>query len=932
MGSRFNSRRLSLLLSCALLTPLPAMAGPIAVRGGLHEDFNRIVFDFPQTPHYTLNRSSDGLVTIAVKGPVVTLAPDSLAARLSRISGLTSTPIDDGTQLSFHIAPTATLHDFLSGTSLVVDVQGQAAPVVSKAEAPVVATEPVATTTPTATPVAEAAVALPAADLPAVIYSRAGSSFVFVAGRTKIATPADVMPIEAPADLLGWRQAKKDGQTLYIGKANAALALASAAPVSPSGSAATITSDPAFALGARVVIKLAGAGPVASVTDPVVGDTLFVVPTASGQYIADLQRYRAFELLPTRQGLVIRPLIDKLQVRLINGGVEITAPGGLALSPMPPALPPKPDPVVELAAVAATDAAPAPRVLTPADELLPLEKWQAHDGETFTEARRRYQEAAANAEADDRARARLDLARFYLASGYGEEAAGLLRVVGKDTPDLANRPDYRGLTAMAQTLVGTREIAAAAADALGAPTLGDFEDVPLWRAAALAEADDLAGAAPLFAQNMDELARLREPLFTRFSDLATEAFLATNDNDRATRVIDGMAKRNGPDALHRPTVLYARGVLQSRIGSLDEAKVLWGQAATSQNELARSRAGLALIALGIADKSLKPADAAVQLERLRYGWRGDSLELDLLHRLADAYAQGGQLDDALDALDRAKRIAPDDTAGNGAIEAEQRKIFASLFLGPGLKNMPALKMLSTYRRYKQYAPTDPAQVQQVEDRLFDKMVAIDLLGPAAELLDGQLARAPDAAAKAKLGARSAGLRLLNGEPELAIKSLDATEGAGLPAELTEERRLLRARALGDQAQPAPALALLAGDSSTDAQKLAATITWRARDWPKAAAALAALLPAPDTIKGQASDEQAQLILRRAVALSLAGDDTALAELNKSYGPALQGTSQQASFALLVAPEGATSDRSLAAVQGQLKDVDLFKGFLDTYKK
>jgi hypothetical protein len=85
--------------------------------------------------------------------------------------------------------------------------------------------------------------------------------------------------------------------------------------------------------GARLFIPVDGAqGPVAFI-DPAVGDVLVAMPVGEvGDGVASVQRFIEFRLLPSAQGLVIRPAADDLRVRGIDGGVVITADGGLELS------------------------------------------------------------------------------------------------------------------------------------------------------------------------------------------------------------------------------------------------------------------------------------------------------------------------------------------------------------------------------------------------------------------------------------------------------------------------------------------------------------------------------------------------------------------------------------------------------------------------
>lgn len=944
---------LAVLGLCLNLTmPEPVQAADVVVRGGVHDDFNRLVFDWPQAPKYTLSRGDDGHVTLSFKGPATGFSLNPLARKLPRLADFSVEQESDGTRVHFRVAPSAIVKDFLSGTAVVIDVTGPLVPVVAPASS-AAAIAPSGVIEKPAEKLIEKA-ALPAilepvkpipsaavppfaniavvASVPAVLFERAAQSYGILDRRGKVSAAADIVPLET---LAGWQRPTTDGAVLSFEQAGLQLKINASLPAeNPTIDGLAVIAQPDYAGGARILINTKNAGSVMSFIDPMVGDTLYMISTPPGQSIATPRHYAAFDLLPTRQGVVVRPLSDKLTIKLVPEGLELTMPGGLRLSavaanargstlaPTEMALPTVDAPTFE------QPAAQVPVAMTEQPDIFfDIAAAQAQNGETFTTARQRLQTAVSLINAEDtdaRAVERLNLVRFYIANGYGQEAKGLLLDIAKDTPELTAKPDFRGLRGMASMLAEDNE---EALSDLALPALANYPDLALWRAIAMAKLRDFSGATPIFINSLDLLSVYPEPFFSRFAQLAGETFLATNDSDNAKRIVLMVRAREGDQALNRPAIVYIRGVIESRVGSLDEARKLWEQALNSNDMLARTRAGMALVDLGIASKTLTPPDAAKQLERLRYGWRGDSLELDLLQRLATSYAAAGQLDDALGALEKAKRIAPS-KASNDLIEAQQRQIFTDMFMSQAIDDYPPLKTLATYDRYKQFVPLDQDKATMINNRLVDKMLKIDLLGQAAGLLDQQLAQQADPIAKAKLGARMAGIRLLNLEPALALQALDASEAQGLPTDTAEERKLLRARALSDSKQPQPGLALLKDDIGEDAKRLAATIAWRAKDWPTAAATLGALLPPPET--GKLTDEEAQIAVRRAVALTLAGDAASLAQLNAGYGAAIKDTPSASSFALLTAPEG--SIKALAALPSEMKDVDLFKSFLEAYRK
>src|SRR6185312_12143697 len=97
-------------------------------------------------------------------------------------------------------------------------------------------------------------------------------------------------------------------------------------------------------------------------------------------------------------------------------------------------------------------------------------------------------------------------------------------------------------------------------------------------------------------------------------------------------------------------------------------------------------------------------------------------------------------------------------------------------------------------------------------RLADRLVSVDLLDQAAELLDYQVKYRLSGVAKAQVAAKLAWIQLLNGKPAPAIQALADTRIADIPQELREQRLMLEARALSELGRYDAALELAGGMS------------------------------------------------------------------------------------------------------------------------
>ncbi len=255
--------------------------------------------------------------------------------------------------------------------------------------------------------------------------------------------------------------------------------------------------------------------------------------------------------------------------------------------------------------------------------------------------------------------------------------------------------------------------------------------------------------------------------------------------------------------------------------------------------------------------------------------------------------------------------------------------FTRLYLEGAADGLSPLKAVAIFQEFRELTPTG-GEGEELVLELADRLVAVDLLGKAAELLEDQVRFRLKGERRARAGAKLAHIRLMDEAPELAIEALRATAEAGLPEELMDERRLIQAQALVDLNQNGEALALLVGDQNRGATRLRADIHWKNANWPGAAEALARMLNEDWQGVDNLDADKSQLVLRLAVARLLAGDETGLARLARRYGGAMAETRYAADFALVTATPSGAAD-SVQAIATRVAEVDRFEAFLESYE-
>jgi hypothetical protein len=167
-------------------------------------------------------------------------------------------------------------------------------------------------------------------------------------------------------------------------------------------------------------------------------------------------------------------------------------------------------------------------------------------------------------------------------------------------------------------------------------------------------------------------------------------------------------------------------------------------------------------------------------------------------------------------------------------------------------------------------------------KLARRLVDVDLLDQAAELLNYQAFNRLDGVPRAEVATDLAMIHLMNRKPEKALLALNSSRTTLLPTALNTERRLLEARALMGLGRYDHAAEVLAADKSAEAREMRTDVAWKQKDWMAAASGLEALLG--DRWKSTeplgAADEAR--LLRAGIAMSLAGDGAGLTRLRTRF--------------------------------------------------
>ena len=644
-------------------------------------------------------------------------------------------------------------------------------------------------------------------------------------------------------------------------------------------------------------------------TDPSAGDTLLIVPGVLGRGVLDARRYAEFAVLPTASGLVVNPTADDLDLLVSNGHVSITRPQGLAMTrgPIGPAGSPQ--------ALLRGDDSPS---------FLDLANWANSQGTSFYKAQERLRSHIAAERAEDANHARLALARFYLGNQYGAEALGLVNLVQASDPSLQGDMRLQTMRAAADYMMQRYR------DAHNDINLGALDNdrhAAFWRGLIEAKLENWNDARKALALAEPVLHRYAPEWQARARLAVAEAALAAN----AVEVADSQLNHL-PHDLPREIALEAqldRAKLFATEGRYHDAQHLFASLQNCGDDHIAAEAIFDGTQAGLSDGAITRDEAIAALDGLRFRWRGDELELRTLRKLGALYFEKKDWRGGLNVLKTASLNFPNEELARQA-QDDMRATFVNLFLKGKADRIAPIQALSLFYDFIDLTPIGPEGDEMIR-RMTDRLVAVDLLGPAASLLNYQVTKRLDGIARAQVATRLAMIDLMDHKPKDALAALKSTEIAGLPDDVNHARVLLEARALAALKQWDQALDMIAVDEAPDTRKLRADIYWESGNWAVAAQMSESLLGDRWSDAVPLNPDERQNLMRAAIAYSLADDEPSLDRLRTRFGAKMKASPDASAFAV-VTQNIDTQGVAFRDLAGKIASVDTLEGFMQDFKK
>ncbi len=688
--------------------------------------------------------------------------------------------------------------------------------------------------------------------------------------------------------------------------------------------------------GGKLVWPMELLGDIVEITEPNTGKNLMIVTVENASQLSGLGRHFVdFDVLASPVGMTIRPKVDDLIVKKTSEGIEVSRPNsGLTLSLQK-----------DIEAIYLHKAGRKNRITSKEKQeyrdslLFQFEQWKLGDIDDIGRYEMLLLSSMHGQTESRKVQELIKLGKMFLAHGYAAEALGYFDYAHSLLPALGASAEFRALRGAGKAL-----------DWKSSEALADFmykelqsnDEIKLWKSFVLAELEDWQQAAAVLPEEFRPIYTYPDVIALRMALVLSEVSLRDGQMARAEELMFYIEENK--DLLSKPMLAaldYLEGEAARQRGEVDETKRLWKALTKSRDNLYRTKAGLALTMLLVKEGKLNNNQTIDHLERLRYAWRGDGLEAQVKYWLGDAYFKNKKYIKGLSIMREAATIAKDTKTLADRIADDMAHTFTNMYLTDEIYNVSALDAVTVYDQFKELTPADERGDELVQ-RLAEHLVRSDLLGRAADLLRYQVNHRLKGKDRLRIAIRLSAIELLDKAPQKAFDSLAKAQKAlkriSDKDEIRKRQReinLLKVRAYSQNGEYNKALSLidkLPMDKMVN--RLRVDIAWKAGYWDIASASLKeVLIDEKITSDTELMSGQVDLILNRAIALNLNSDRIALANMREKYSRQMVQANRDKArqFELITRKQRSAVLDDREALMSAVSEVDLFQGFLESYR-
>jgi tetratricopeptide (TPR) repeat protein len=650
---------------------------------------------------------------------------------------------------------------------------------------------------------------------------------------------------------------------------------------------------------------------IRQVTDPFVGDSISLV-TGFGppRGLLKPQSFVDLNALSSAQGIAIVPKSDDVNMQILGDDVIIEKTGGLSLSSRH-----------------LRGGTGSLSTIVDAEEgnFLEFVSLSTEGPGAYRSKLLDLQSKLSAAPEGRRRKPLMALSRFYLAHQFAQEALGLMKLALEEEPALAEDSSFNLMMGAAQTMANRPE---EAYGHLNRPDLKNSPDAAVWQTIVDVKLGNWTPARIAMPRGRAVVGNYPPAIQTEFKLAAAQAMVEVNDFG----VANGMLAEIEPAEV-TPSQAARYDILRGRVadasGRSQEALTVFDLVTRSDDRPRAAEAEYRALRIRYRDGELDIDETIDRLAGLATSWRGDEIELKTLRFLAQLHAERGQYREAFEAMKSAVQAEPDSDTTR-LLQEEMNGLFHALFLEGKADEMQPVKALALYYDFREMTPIG-RQGDEMVRLLAKRLVEVDLLDQATELLRHQVDNRLKGAARAQIAADLAAIYLMDRKAEEALRVLNRTRQASLPSTLERQRNIVEARALTESGRPDLALELVRNMRGSDVDRLRADTFWAAESWREAGEQLEAMHGSRWSDNIPLDELERRDILRAAIAYSLAGDQLSLERLQTKYATKMADSPEAFAFEVVTRPVEAQGVEFLE-VANQLADIDSLETFLKEYRR
>ncbi|MEP3045994.1 MAG: hypothetical protein ABJL55_07930 [Roseibium sp.] len=650
---------------------------------------------------------------------------------------------------------------------------------------------------------------------------------------------------------------------------------------------------------------------IRQITDPFVGDNISLV-TGFGppRGLLKPQKFVDLDALSSAQGIALVAKADDLKVKILGDDVIIEKEGGLSLS--------------NQHLRSGTGALSA---LVGSDDtgFVEFVSLSTEGPGAFKSRLLELQDRLSKSPAGKRRKPLMALSRFYLAHQFPQEAMGLMKLALEEEPALAEDSSYNLIRGAALAMANRPD---EAYEHLNRPDLKNSPDAAVWQTIVDIQLGNWSQARIAMPRGRAVVGNYPKSIQTEFKLAAAQAMVEVNDFG----IANGMLAEIEPSEVSSSQAArydILRGRVADASGRSQEALTVFDLVTRSDDRPRAAEAEYRALRIRYRDGEATVDETIHSLAGLATSWRGDEIELKTLRFLSQLYAERGQYREAFESMKSAVQAEPDSDTTR-LLQEEMNALFNSLFLDGKADEMQSIKALALYYDFRELTPIG-RQGDEMVRSLAKRLVEVDLLDQATELLRHQVDNRLKGAARAQIAADLAAIYLMDRKPEQALRVLNRTRQASLPSTLERQRNVVEARALTESGRPDLALELVRNMRGTDVDRLRADTFWAAESWRDAGEQLEAMHGSRWSDNIPLDNLERRDILKAAISYSLAGDQLSLERLQTKYMKKMADSPESLAFEVVTRPIAAQGVEFLE-VANSLADVDSLETFLQEYRR